>query len=122
MMWTYLWRTIYLPQTTNWQPDRRITKSVNCSITLLNSFHPTDPCRTLILAPAFVTGCAAFEPQQRDAIRKTIGAVKAYMGFRNSDSALELLEEVWRLMGAKNERSWDRQGVANTMGLDFLAT
>ncbi|TVY41524.1 Transcriptional regulatory protein [Lachnellula subtilissima] len=122
MMWVYLWRTIYPPKATSWKPDNRITQAVDDGLTLLASFTPRDPSQTLILAPAFVIGCAAFEKEQRDPIRKAIGTVKAYMEYRNSDTALQVLEEVWRLMDAKDERSWDWQSIAHRMGMDFLAT
>lgn len=122
MMWVYLWRTIYPPKNTHWQPDARITQAVNDGLTLLQAFTPRDPSQTLILAPAFVIGCAAFQPEQREPIRKAIGTVKAYMEYKNSDTALEVLEEVWRLMDARDERSWDWQSIAHRMGMDFLAT
>jgi hypothetical protein len=35
---------------------------------------------------------------------------------------LEVLEEVWRLMDMKSEKSWDWQAIAHGMGMDFLAT
>jgi len=122
MMWVYLWRTIYPPKTTSWRPDPRITKAVDDGIVLLEKVPPRDPAQTLILAPAFIIGCAAFEERQRDPIRKAIGVVKAYMQYRNSDAALKVLEEVWRLMDAKDERSWDWQSLAHGLGMDFLAT
>jgi hypothetical protein len=122
MMWVYLFRTIYPPRTTEWKPDRRITEAVNDGITLLGLFGPRDSSQTLVLAPAFVIGCAAFEPEQREPIRKAIGVVKSYMEYKNSDTALQVLEEVWRLMDAKDERSWDWQSIAHSMGMDFLAT
>ncbi|TVY82266.1 Transcriptional regulatory protein moc3 [Lachnellula suecica] len=122
MMWVYLWRTIYPPKTTHWKPDPRITQAVDDGLTLLASFSPRDPSQTLILAPAFVIGCAAFEKEQRDPIRKAISTVRAYTEYKNSDTALKVLEEVWRLMDAKDERSWDWQSIAHGMGMDFLAT
>jgi len=122
MMWVYLWRTIYPPKTTTWHPDKRITKAVDDGILLLSQVPPRDPAQTIVLAPAFMIGCAAFDPAQREPIRKAIGVVKAYMEYRNSDTALAVLEEVWRLMDAKDEKSWDWQAVANGMGMDFLAT
>jgi hypothetical protein len=122
MMWVYLWRTIYPPRATTWKPDSRITQAVNDGIALLGLFGPRDPSQTLVLAPAFVIGCAAFEPEQREPIRKAIGVVKSYMEYKNSDTALQVLEEVWRLMDAKDERSWDWQSIAHDMGIDFLAT
>ena len=118
----YLWRTIYPPKTTTWRPDERITQAVNDGLELLGRVPPQDPAQTLVLAPAFVIGCAAFEPEQREAIRKAIRIVKAYMEYKNSDTALQVLEEVWRLMDAQDERSWDWQSIAHGMGMDFLAT
>lgn len=122
MLWVYLWRTMYPPQTNNWKIDPKLTEAVDNGISLLASFAPEDRTQTLLLVPTFTLGCAAFEPHQRDAIRKSISVIKAYMGYKNSDTALLVLEEVWRLMDAKDERSWDWQTVAQRMGLDFLIT
>jgi hypothetical protein len=122
MMWIYLWRTIHPPQTTNWKLDSHITTAVNDGLALLARFGPRDPSQTLILAPAFVIGCAAFEKEQRDPIRKAIGVVKSYTEYKNTDTALDVLKEVWRLMDAEDERSWDWQSIAHRMGMDFLAT
>jgi hypothetical protein len=122
MMWIYLWRTIYPPRTKSWKPDARIIQAVDDGIELLSQFKPSDPSQTLILAPAFVIGCAAFEKRQREPIRKAIRIVKEYMQYKNSDTALKVLEEVWRLMDAKSEESWDWQFIAHRMGMDFLAT
>ncbi|KAL2063919.1 hypothetical protein VTL71DRAFT_4413, partial [Oculimacula yallundae] len=122
MMWIYLWRSVFPPQTTNWKVDPKITSAVNDGIALLSRFGPRDPSQTLILAPAFVIGCAAFEVEQREPIRKAIKTVKAYMEYKNTDTALEVLEEVWRLMDAKDESSWDWQAIASRMQMDFLAT
>lgn len=122
MMWIYLWRTIYPPQTTNWKLDPHITTAVNDGVNLLSQFGARDPSQTILLAPAFVIGCAAFDPEQRQPIREAIRAVKSYMEYRNTDTALEVLEEVWRLMDRRDERSWDWQSIAHRMGMDFLAT
>lgn len=122
MMWIYLWRTIHPPQTTNWKLDSQIMTAVNDGLALLARFAPRDPSQTLLLAPAFVIGCAAFKKEQRDPIRKAIGIVKSYKEYKNADTALDVLSEVWRLMDAEDDRSWDWQGIAHRMGLDFLAT
>lgn len=122
MMWIYLWRTMYPPQATNWRIDSHITNAVDIGIQLLKCIGSRDPSQTLVLAPAFVIGCAAFEEHQREPIREAIKTVKLYMEYKNTDTALEVLEEVWRLMDAKDERSWDWQAIAHRMGMDFLAT
>lgn len=123
MMWVYLWRTIYPPKKfVHWKPDPRITQAVDDGIALLAQVPPRDPAQTLVLAPAFIIGCAAFEERQREPIRKAIGVVKAYMQYRNSDAALRVLEEIWKLMDAQDERSWDWQLLARELNLDFLAT
>ncbi|PQE28646.1 c6 transcription factor protein [Rutstroemia sp. NJR-2017a BBW] len=114
MMWIYLWRSVVPPQTTNWKLDPRITPAVNDGIKLLSRFGPRDPSQTLILAPAFVIGCACFEEEQREPVRKAIKTVKEYMGYKNTDTALKVLEE--------DERSWDWQAIAARMKMDFIAT
>ncbi|TAQ91087.1 hypothetical protein B7494_g678 [Chlorociboria aeruginascens] len=122
MMWVYLWRTIYPPKTTTWKPDPRITQAVDNGLFMLSQVPPKDPTQTLVLAPAFVLGCAAFKKEQRQPIRKAIQIVKDYMEYKNSDTALKVLEEVWRLMDERDEKSWDWQSIAHGMGMDFLAT
>jgi hypothetical protein len=122
MMWVYLWRTIYPPKTTTWQPEYKITEVVNEGLQLLKLFPPKDPVQTLLLAPTFIIGCAAFDPAQRPQIRESIANIKAYTHLKNADRCLEVLQEVWRYMDDKDERSWDWQGVAHGMGMDFLPT
>lgn len=122
MVWIYLCRTICPPHSRDWVPDSRIVDAVDSGIELLGRIKPNDSSLTLLLAPTFILGCAAFKLEQRPPIRAAIGVIKAYMEYKNSDLALEVLEEVWRLMDLRDERSWDWQTVAHVMGLDFLAT
>ncbi|KAJ3520375.1 hypothetical protein NM208_g13733 [Fusarium decemcellulare] len=49
--------------------DRRITLAVEESLTILESFKPSDPAQTLLLIPCLVIGTACFEPAQRERIR-----------------------------------------------------
>jgi hypothetical protein len=99
-----------------------MTKSVNDGLALLARFGPHDPTQTLILAPGLVIGCEAFEKEQRDPVRKALGDVKLYTEYKNTDTALDVLKEVWRLMNAEDERNWDWQSIAHPMGVDLLAT
>ena len=122
MMWVYLWRTIYPPKTTTWQPEYKITSVVNDGIKVLKMFPPKDPVQTLLLAPTFIIGCAAFDPAQRQPIKDSIQNIKEYTHLKNADRAMEVLQEVWRYMDQQDERSWDWQKVAHDMGMDFLAT
>lgn len=122
MMWVYLWRTIYPPKSMAWTPDPKITQAVDDGLLLLGMFEPSDPNQTILLAPAFSIGCAAFHDEQRVQIRKSIKTIREYTSLKNADRALEVLEEVWRFMDEKDERSWDWQSIAHEMGLDFLAT
>jgi len=122
MMWVYLWRTIYPPKTTAWAPDPKITQAVSDGLELLKLFPKDDPRQTLLLTPTFMIGCAAFEPEHRDPIRAAIRSVRSFTGLKNADRALEVLESVWSHMDCRDERSWDWQGIAKGMGMDFLAT
>jgi len=122
MLVVYLFRTIYPPNPTTWSIREDLIVEVDKGIAMLEKFTPQDRSQTLILAPAFLLGCAAFHESQRVPIRKAIATVKSYMELANSNSALLVLEEVWRLMDAKDPRSWDWQTIAHDMGMDFLAT
>ncbi|KAL2151396.1 hypothetical protein VTH82DRAFT_6494 [Thermothelomyces myriococcoides] len=101
--------------------DPDLTQAVEESLGLLEWFKPSDPCQTLLLLPCFLVGTACFRPQQQQRIRAAIRAVKGYTGLRNADCALQLLEEVWRLMEAGDwVAAWDWPGVAERLGLDFI--
>lgn len=101
--------------------DPRITLAVDESLTILESFKPSDPSQTLLLVPCLVIGSACFTPAQQDRVRKCIRTVKGYTGLRHTDRVTEVLGEVWRLMDAGEWVAvWDWQSVARRMNLDFL--
>ncbi|OIW26749.1 hypothetical protein CONLIGDRAFT_683699 [Coniochaeta ligniaria NRRL 30616] len=101
--------------------DPRITLAVEESLTILESFKPSDPSQTLLLIPCLVIGSACFTPTQQDRVRTCIRTVKGYTGLRHTDRVTEVLQEVWRLMDAGEWVAvWDWQGVARRMNLDFL--
>ncbi|KOS17721.1 hypothetical protein ESCO_002751 [Escovopsis weberi] len=137
MTWVYLFRTIYpptpaparrstigsLPAAPLRRPspeDQRITLAVDESLSILESFKPSDPAQTLLLIPCLILGTASSGPSQQQRIRAALKAVRGYTGLRNCDRVLELLEEVWRLMGQGDWAAvWDWQGVARRMDLNF---
>lgn len=103
--------------------DPRITLAVEESLTILDSFKPSDPVQTLLLVPCLVIGTACFAPSQQERVRAAVRTVRGYTGLRNTDRVAQLLEEVWRLMERGDwARVWDWQGVAKSMGVDFLCT
>ncbi|KAH9904292.1 fungal-specific transcription factor domain-containing protein [Xylariomycetidae sp. FL2044] len=100
--------------------DERIPLAVDESLTILDSFKPSDPCQTLLLVPCLVIGCACFAPAQRDRVRAAVRTVHGYTGLGNCHRVGEVLEKVWALMDEGEwARVWDWQGVARSMGLDF---
>ncbi|PFH58910.1 hypothetical protein XA68_13059 [Ophiocordyceps unilateralis] len=101
--------------------DGRMTLAVDESLSILESFRPSDPIQTLLLVPCLLIGTACFQPAQRDRIRSAVRLVRGYTGLRSCDRATELLEELWSLMDEADWLSvWDWQGVARRMELDFL--
>ena len=103
--------------------DHRITLAVEESLTILESFKPSEPAQTLLLIPCIVIGTACFDASQQDRIRAAVKAVRGYTGLRNCDRVSEVLEEVWALMDQGEWLAvWDWQGVARRMKLDFLCT
>ncbi|KAK4226662.1 fungal-specific transcription factor domain-containing protein [Podospora fimiseda] len=101
--------------------DPRVTRALEESLQILESFKPSDPSQTLLLLPCFVIGTACFVPEQQERIRAAVKCVKGYTGLRNGNLVLKVLEEVWRLMGEGEwERVWDWAGVARGMGIRVL--
>jgi hypothetical protein len=100
--------------------DRRITLAVEESLSILESFKPSDPSQTLLLIPCLIIGTACFEKAQQERVHKAVRAVRGYTGLRNCERVMELLEKVWALMEQGDWVSvWDWQGIARRMRLDF---
>jgi hypothetical protein len=94
---------------------------VSDAVILLDHFTPRDFSQTLLLAPLIVIGCAAFETEKQDVVRRAIGGVKLHMKDKNTGAILGVPKKVWRLMDAKDERSWDWQSIAYHTGMGFLS-
>lgn len=101
--------------------DPRITLAVDESLSILESFKPSDPSQRLLLIPCLLLGTACFGPGQQERVRRAVRGVRGYTGLRNCELVVGVLEEVWGLM-SKGEwgRVWDWEGVARGMGVDFL--
>ena len=100
--------------------DRRITLAVEESLSILESFKPSDPSQTLLLIPCLVIGTACFDQTQQERVRAAVRAVRGYTGLRNCERVMELLEKVWAFMEQGDWVSvWDWQGIARRMRLDF---
>ncbi|KAG5998091.1 hypothetical protein E4U54_002251 [Claviceps lovelessii] len=103
------------------QEDGRITMAVDESLTILESFKPSDPAQTLLLVPCIIIGTACFNVLQRQRLRAIIRVVRGYTGLRNCDRVTELLEEVWSRMDHGDWIAvWDWQYTAKNLGLQFL--
>ncbi|KAK0611467.1 fungal-specific transcription factor domain-containing protein [Immersiella caudata] len=101
--------------------DPRITLAVDESLSILDTFKPSDPSQTLLLLPCFVIGTACFTPAQQERIRVAVKTTKGYTGLRNADRVMDVLEELWRLMGAGQWSAvWDWPSIARSLGLDFI--
>jgi hypothetical protein len=117
MLWIYLWRTIYPLKSTSWVPKHKIISSVNDGLALLESFPRKNPVQTLLLVPAFVIGCGAFDPTQRGPIRSFIYKIEGCTRL-DTGVALEVLDQLWRYMDEKDERSWDWESIAYRIRID----
>lgn len=97
-----------------------VTTAVQQCLTLLESFKPSDPAQTLLLLPCVLVGTACSEPNEQDRIRSAIHTIHGYTGLKNTDRALKVLEEVWRLMNVNEFLAWDWPRVANQLQIDYL--
>lgn len=75
-----------------------------------------------MLSPLFILGCAAFEPRQRPPIERAFDDIQAYSNLGNIRPAREVVRQVWKLMDAGDERSWDWEMIMADMGFDLLVT
>ncbi|KAI9791242.1 MAG: hypothetical protein M1816_004234 [Peltula sp. TS41687] len=116
--WIYLWRTIYPSRSTP-----KIIEAVDEGLDLLQQLPPDAPTQSILLMPVFILGCAAFEPEQRPALRKAFGTLKRYSNLKNIEPAKDVVEKVWSIMDADDDdASWDWENIIKGMGYDFLVT
>ncbi|EFX05699.1 c6 zinc finger domain containing protein [Grosmannia clavigera kw1407] len=100
---------------TNYEPV--VNVAVDETLALLESFQPSDPAQTLLLLPCVVVGTACYAPAEQARICEAIHTIHGYTGLRNTNQALEVLNEVWRLMDAGEYLlAWDWQAVAYKLG------
>lgn len=98
-----------------------VSVAVEESLALLESFKPSDPAQTLLLIPCVIVGTACYSPAEQERVRNAIRVVHGYTGLRNTNKALEILNEVWRLIDLGDFLSaWDWQAVANNLGVGHL--
>ncbi|KAK5661787.1 hypothetical protein OQA88_9888 [Cercophora sp. LCS_1] len=101
--------------------DPRIALAVDESLAILDTFKPSDPSQTLLVLPCFIIGTACFTPSQQDRIRAAVRTSKGYTGLRNADRVMDVLEELWRLMGEGQWSAvWDWPSIARSLDLDFI--
>lgn len=115
MLLIYLLGAIYPLKYTSWVSGGKIASVVREGVALLQSFPPRDPVQTVLLAPTFIIGCGAFDPAQRSSVRSSICTIREYTMLKDTNRALEILEQVWRYMDQKDEKSWDWQSIAHEM-------
>jgi len=77
---------------------------------------------SVMLMPLFLLGCSAFEPLQRERVKKGFDALRSYSNLRNIQPALTVVEKVWDLMDNSPEESWDWEKIIKDMNMDFLIT
>src|SRR5690606_33592944 len=56
--------------------DPRITVAVEESLSILESFKPSDPSQRLLLIPCLILGTACFNPAQQERVRIAVRAVR----------------------------------------------
>ncbi len=116
-IWIYLCRTIKASR-----PSEDLTAAVDEALEFLQVLDPTGSTQAVMLSPLFILGCAAFEPRQRAPIEAAFDDIQAYSNLGNIRPAREVVRQVWTLMDAGDERSWDWEMIMADMGIDLLVT
>ncbi|KAF1361898.1 hypothetical protein EJ07DRAFT_164369 [Lizonia empirigonia] len=115
--WVYLYRT-----TKSSDPHPYIKSAVDDGIRYINELPAEGWIQSNVLLPLFLIGCAAFEEQQRIEINRAFAGLIACTGLGNIGFAKEVVDDVWKLMDAGDQESWDWEKIINQKGWDFLAT
>ena len=104
------------------RPDPDLSARVDCGVLYLCALPGDNSVQSILLLPTFVLGCAAFEPAQRAGIEAAFDKLAAYSFFGNIDRAREVVHQVWGMMDAHDEASWDWETIMRDMGYNFLVT
>jgi hypothetical protein len=115
--WVYLYRT-----TKDSHPHPYIKSAVDDGIKYINELPAEGWIQSNVLLPLFLIGCAAFEDAQRVQINRAFEGLIACTGLGNIGFAKEVVDDIWKLMDAGDEESWDWEKIINAKGWDFLAT
>ncbi|ERS99442.1 hypothetical protein HMPREF1624_04642 [Sporothrix schenckii ATCC 58251] len=98
-----------------------VSIAVEESLTLLESFQPSDPAQALLLIPCVIIGTACYSPEEQERVRNAVRVTHGYTGLRNTYKAQEVLNVVWRFIELGDFLSaWDWQAVANSLGIQHL--
>jgi hypothetical protein len=115
--WVYLYRTIRPSR-----PSEKISQVVDDALKYLEMLPSDAGAYSIMLMPLFLIGCSAFEPHQRERIKRGFDAMEGYSSLRNIDPALKVVERVWEVMDSNMEDSWDWERIIGEMNMDFLIT
>lgn len=116
--WIYLYRTMK-PSA----PSEELAQGVNGCLEYLKQLPDAGWTRGILLMPLFILGCAAFDPQQRPAIRAGFDSVQSYSYMGNIKHARQIVERVWQMMDeGREEETWDWETIMANMGLDLLVS
>lgn len=115
--WVYLYRT-----TKDSFPHPFIKSAVDDGIRYINELPAEGWIQSNVLLPLFLLGCAAFEEEQRVELNRAFNGLMAVTGLGNIGNAKSVVDDIWRLMDARDPESWDWEKIINARGWDFLAT
>ncbi|CRG85638.1 putative transcriptional regulatory protein C965,10 [Talaromyces islandicus] len=115
--WVYLYRTIRPSR-----PSEKISQVVDDALKYLEMLPSDAGAYSIMLMPLFLIGCSAFEPHQRERIKRGFDAMEGYSNLRNIEPALKVVERVWEVMDSRMEDSWDWERIIEEMKMDFLIT
>lgn len=115
--WIYLYRTVMLSV-----PNEKLHEAVDVGLQYLRELPSESSTQSIMLMPTFLLGCAAFSEQHRPEVRASFDLLQNYSNLGNIKYTRQVVESVWELMDAGDERSWDWESIIQSKGWDFLIT
>lgn len=115
--WLYLHRTV-----NNSIASPELESGVDKAIEYMQSIDPNSSLQSVLLTPVFIVACATFNKEQRPAINEAFDVLERFSSLGNIKHARQVVDRVWILMDAGNDRSWDWEGIMEEMNMNFLVT
>jgi hypothetical protein len=92
-------------------PTPNLIDTVAEALVYLGSVPPDSPRQSVMVLPVFLIGLCAFNVEHRQPVLDAFDACEAYSHNGNIKHGRAVIQELWKLMDAKDKLAWDYERV-----------